>query len=60
MRKFSRLETIKESSALIVRGTVVMEPIGRRWINELAGIVSSGDHGCADDIGQVPRLQNPA
>ena len=37
-----------------------MEPIGWRRINELAGIVSPGPHGCADDVGQVPGLQNVA
>ena len=44
----------------IVGNAVVMEPIGRCWINELAGIVSSGSHGRADDIGQVPGFQNIA
>ena len=44
----------------IIGNAVVMEPVGRRWINKLAGIVSSGSHGCADDIGQVPLLQNPS
>ena len=44
----------------IVGHAVVMEPIVRRRMNELAGIVSAGPHGCADDVGQVPRLQNPS
>src|SRR6476620_3103227 len=33
----------------IIGNTVVMEPVSRRWIDELAGIVSSGSHGCAND-----------
>src|SRR5689334_17644839 len=40
----------------IVCGAVVMEPISRCRINKLAGIVSARDHGCANDVGQVPRL----
>src|SRR6266487_1758588 len=37
-----------------------MEPVVWRRVNELARIISTGPHGCADDVGQVPRLQNPA
>ena len=44
----------------IVSHGVVMEPVVWRWVNKLAGIISSGPHGGADDVGQVPRLQNPA
>src|SRR6267378_4520720 len=40
----------------IIGNTVVMEPVSRRWINEVAGIVSAGSHGCANDTGQVPLL----
>src|SRR5437773_5186387 len=40
----------------IIISSVVMEPVGWRRINELGGIVSAGDHGCADNIGKVPRL----
>src|SRR6476661_2701389 len=38
----------------IIGNTVVMKPIGRRRINKLAGIVTAGSHGCANDAGQVP------
>src|SRR5436190_3348038 len=37
-----------------------MKPVGGGRINELARIVSPSDHGCADDVSQVPRLQNPS
>src|SRR4029078_13677729 len=41
----------------IVMGGVVMEPVGWRRINELAGIISSSDHCCADNVGQVSWFQ---
>src|SRR6476469_9612312 len=44
----------------IIGNTVVMEPVSRRWIDELAGIVSSGSHSCANDPAQIPLLQNPS
>src|SRR5215813_1710356 len=44
----------------IIGNTVVMEPVSRRLIDELAGIVSSGSHGRTEDIGHVPDLQNPS
>ena len=44
----------------VVRGAVDMKPIGRRRVNKLAGIVSSGSHSCADNRGHVPSLQDSA
>src|SRR5262249_27345637 len=44
----------------IVGNTVVMEPVTWRWINELAGIISTGDHSRTDDVSQIPLLQNPS
>ena len=35
-----------------------MEPIGRRWEDKLARIVTASNHGCADDVGHVKRLQH--
>src|SRR5262245_31023749 len=42
----------------IVGGTIVMEPIGRGWEDELARVVTASSHGCADDVSQVKRLQH--
>src|SRR4029077_16159117 len=42
--------------AIVISG-IVMEPISWRRINELTGIISSGPHGCADNICQIPCLQ---
>ena len=44
----------------IVSHGVVMEPVVWRLVNKLIRIISSGPHGGADNIGQVPRLQNPS
>src|SRR4029077_20657793 len=44
----------------IIGSAVVMEPIGWRMINELGGIVSASSHGCADNVAQLPHLQNVA
>src|SRR5258707_12622161 len=44
----------------IVGNAVVMEPVTWRLINEVAGIISPSDHGCADDVSQIPLLQNPS
>ena len=44
----------------IVSGGVVMEPISRRWIHELTGIIASRHHRRTDDFGQVPSLEKGA
>ena len=41
----------------IVSGGVVMEPISRRWIHELTGIIASRHHGRTNNFGQVPSLK---
>ena len=35
-----------------------MEPIGRRREDKLTRIVTASNHGCADDVSHVKRLQH--
>src|SRR5215813_1346340 len=44
----------------IIGNAVVMEPVSRILIDELARIVSPGPHRCTDNVAQAPYLQNPS